>query len=100
MLGENVSQAAQFVESGNAQAGIIALAHALAPAMKNKGRYWAVPMDAYPTLKQAAIVLTKSKQQAASNKFLDYLRTPEATSVLAEYGFNLPQKPGSEEDRK
>src|ERR1700691_4474181 len=56
VLGESVSQAAQFVESGNAQAGLIALSHALAPAMKDKGRYWAVPLDAYPTLNQAAVV--------------------------------------------
>jgi molybdate transport system substrate-binding protein len=90
VLGENVSQAAQFVESGNAQAGLIALSHALAPAMKDKGRYWTVPLDAYPTLNQAAVVLSKSKQQDAARKFLDFLRSPEATSLLTSYGFSLP----------
>src|ERR1700688_4302257 len=89
VLGENVSQAAQFVESGNAQAGLIALSHALAPAMKNKGRYWPIPLDAYPALNQAAVVLSRSKRQDAARKFLEYLRTPEATSLLADYGFNL-----------
>src|ERR1700676_4191080 len=90
VLGENVSQAAQFVESGNAQAGLIALSHALAPALKDKGRYWTVPLVAYPTLSQAAIVLSRSKQQDAARKFLEFLRTPEATSLLTSYGFNLP----------
>lgn len=90
VLGENVSQAAQFVESGNAQAGLIALSHALAPALKDKGRYWTVPLDAYPTLNQAAVVLSKSKQQDAARKFLDFLRGPEATSLLTSYGFSLP----------
>jgi molybdate transport system substrate-binding protein len=90
VLGENVSQAAQFVESGNAQAGLIALSHALAPALKDKGRYWTVPLDAYPILNQAAVVLSKSKQQDAARKFLDFLRSPEATSLLASYGFSLP----------
>jgi molybdate transport system substrate-binding protein len=90
VLGENVSQAAQFVESGNAQAGLIALSHALAPAMKDKGRYWTVPLDAYPTLNQAAVVLSKSKQQDAARKFLDFLRSSEATSLLTSYGFSLP----------
>ena len=90
VLGESVSQAAQFVESGNAQAGLIALSHALAPAMKDKGRYWTVPLDAYPTLNQAAVVLSKSKQQDATRKFLDFLRSPEATSLLSSYGFSLP----------
>jgi molybdate transport system substrate-binding protein len=90
VLGENVSQAAQFVESGNARAGLIALSHALAPAMKDKGRYWVVPLDAYPTLNQAAVVLAKSKQQEAARKFLDFMRSPEATSLLTTYGFTLP----------
>lgn len=92
VIGENISQAAQFVESGNAQAGLVALSHALAPAMKGKGRYWAMPLDAYPTLNQAAVVLSKSKQQSAAQEFLEFLRTAEATSLLASYGFTLPEK--------
>jgi molybdate transport system substrate-binding protein len=91
VLGESVSQAAQFVESGNAQAGFVALSHALAPAMKDKGRYWIVPIDSYPTLNQAAVVLTKSKRQDAARAFLDFVRGPEATSLLAKYGFTLPE---------
>jgi molybdate transport system substrate-binding protein len=90
VLGENVAQAAQFVESGNAQAGLIALSHALAPAMKSKGRYWIIPLDSYPTLNQAAVVLSRSKSQAAARKFLEFVRAPEATSLLAVYGFSLP----------
>ena len=90
VLGENVAQAAQFVESGNAQAGLIALSHALAPAMKNKGRYWTVPLDSYPTLNQVAVVLSQSKSQAADRKFLEFVRSPEATSLLEAYGFSLP----------
>jgi len=90
VLGENVSQAAQFVESGNAQAGLIALSHALAPAMKDKGRYWTVPLDAYPTLNQAAVVLSRSKQGDAARSFLEFLRSPEAASLLTSYGFSLP----------
>ena len=90
VLGENVAQAAQFVESGNAQAGLIALSHALAPAMKNKGHYWLIPLDSYPALNQAAVVLSRSKSQAAAHKFLEFIRSPEATSLLAAYGFSLP----------
>jgi molybdate transport system substrate-binding protein len=92
VLGENISQAAQFVESGNAQAGLIALSHALAPAMKDKGRYWTIPLDAYPTLNQAAVVLSKSKQQDAARKFLDFLRSSEGASLLTSYGFSLPKE--------
>lgn len=91
VLGENVSQAAQFVESGNAQAGLIALSHALAPAMKGKGQYWMVPLDAYPTLNQAAVVISLSKQKEAARKFLEFMRGAEATSLLENYGFSLPR---------
>ena len=90
VLGENVSQAAQFVESGNAQAGLIALSHALAPALRDKGRYWTVPLDTYPTLNQAAVVVSRSKQQDAARGFLEYLRSPAATSLLTSYGFSVP----------
>jgi molybdate transport system substrate-binding protein len=100
VVGENISQAAQFVESGNAQAGLIALSHALAPAMKDKGRYWTVRLDAYPTLNQAAVVLSRSKQQDAARKFLEFLRTPEATSLLASYGFSLPATNNQTEKRQ
>ncbi len=92
VVGENISQAAQFVESGNAQAGLVALSHALAPAMKDKGRYWTVPLDAYPTLNQAAVVISKSKQPDATKKFLEFLRSAEASSLLLRYGFSLPGK--------
>jgi molybdate transport system substrate-binding protein len=92
VLGENVAQAAQFVESGNAQAGLIALSHALAPAMKNKGRYWTVPLDAYPTLNQAAVVLSRSKRPDAAQEFLKFVRSSESVSLLKNYGFSLPSE--------
>ena len=90
VLGENVAQAAQFVESGNAQAGLIALSHALAPALKDKGHYWSVPLDSYPTLNQAVVVLSRSKSQTQAHKFLEFARSPEAASLLEAYGFSLP----------
>jgi molybdate transport system substrate-binding protein len=90
VLGENISQAAQFVESGNAQAGLIALSHALSPALKGKGHYWTVPLDAYPTLNQAAVVLSKSTNPEAARTFLEFVRGPDGTSLLKNYGFSLP----------
>jgi molybdate transport system substrate-binding protein len=90
VLGENISQAAQFVESGNAQAGLVALSHALAPQMKEKGRYWTVPLDSYPTLNQAVVLLSHSRQKEAARKFLDFVRSPTITSLLQSYGFSLP----------
>src|SRR5438874_5409872 len=50
VLGENISQAAQFIESGACDIGIVALSLALAPSMKAAGKYWEIPMEAHPPL--------------------------------------------------
>ena len=92
VLGENISQAAQFVESGNAQAGFVALAHATAPAMQGKGKYWMVPADAYPPLDQGVVVISHSPHKQDAMAFLDYVKTPEATAILQRYGFSLPDQ--------
>ena len=92
VLGENVSQAAQFVESGNAQVGFIALSHAMAPAMQGKGKYWIVPAEAYPPLDQGVVVISSSPHKADAMDFLRSFKTPEITSVLQKYGFTLPLK--------
>ena len=90
VLGENVAQAAQFVESGNAQAGLVALAHALAPGMKGKGRYWEVPAEAYPPLAQGVVVITRSQHKKEAAEFVEYVKTKEAAAVLTKYGFTVP----------
>jgi molybdate transport system substrate-binding protein len=87
VVAENISQAAQFVESGNAQAGLIALSLALAPAMQEKGKYWQVPDSAYPALDQAAVVLKTSRQPAVARAFLEYLKTPAARAIFEKHGF-------------
>jgi molybdate transport system substrate-binding protein len=92
--GENVSQAAQFVESGNAQVGFVALAHVTSPEMKGKGRYWQIPTEAYPALDQGLVIISRSRRKKQAAAFVEYLKTPEAGKVLSSYGFNLPdQKP-------
>jgi molybdate transport system substrate-binding protein len=90
VLGENISQAAQFVESGNAQVGFVALAHAASPAMKGKGKYWEVPGDAYPPLAQGVVVLSHSPHKEEAAEFLNYVRTKDSGELLRRYGFTLP----------
>jgi molybdate transport system substrate-binding protein len=87
VMGESVAQAAQFVESGNAQAGFVALAHAVAPGMQGRGKFWQVPADAYPPLAQGAVVLTHSQRNEQAMAFLHYLQSNEAMEVLRKYGF-------------
>lgn len=90
VLGEDVAQATQFVASGNAQAGLTALALMLAPGKRPAGRYWLVPLDAYPPLDQAAVVVRRSDRQALARSFLDFLQTPQARAILSRYGFGQP----------
>jgi molybdate transport system substrate-binding protein len=87
VLGENVSQAAQFVESGSAEAGIIALSLAVAPAMKEKGRYVEVPAEFYPALQQGCVLLTSSKKKTNALAFVEFLKNPETVELLKSYGF-------------
>jgi molybdate transport system substrate-binding protein len=90
VLGENISQAAQFAESGNAQVGFVAMAHAVSPAMQGKGKYWEVPADFYPALAQGAVVIVPSRHQKEAADFLEYMKTKEAGVLLQKYGFSLP----------
>ena len=90
VLGENVSQAAQFVESGNADAGVIALSLAVAPTLTGKGRYAVVPIESYPRIEQGAVVLDAAADADAAQAFLDFVLGPDGRAVLDRYGFLLP----------
>lgn len=89
VYGENISQAAQFVQSGSAQAGILAMSLTFAPAMKS-GKTWEIPRDFYPPLEQAVVLLKSSSNKPAALAFLAFLRTEPARATLARYGFALP----------
>ncbi|MEC4889891.1 MAG: molybdate ABC transporter substrate-binding protein [Nitrospira sp.] len=91
ILGENISQAAQFIESGACDIGVIALSLAMAPAMKDKGSYWEIPAEAYPSLEQGAVILKQSKNQAAARSFLEFLQSSQGQDIMRRYGFTLPR---------
>jgi molybdate transport system substrate-binding protein len=88
VLGENISQTSQFVQSRNADIGIVALSLALGPTMSKTGRYYLIPSDMYSPIEQAAVVLKSAKDGAASRQFLDFVRSQTGSEVLARYGFN------------
>lgn len=90
VMGENVSQAAQFAESGNTQAGFVALAHAIVPAMQGKGKYWEVPADYYAPLAQGVIVISRSPHRKEAAQFLEYIKTKPAAQIFQKYGFTIP----------
>jgi molybdate transport system substrate-binding protein len=90
VLGENISQAAQFAQSGNADAGLIALSLALTPAMRASGHYVEIPASYHPPIEQAAVVLRSSRQPEVARQFLGFLQRPESQRALQAAGFLLP----------
>lgn len=90
VLGENVSQAAEFAVSGSAQAALIAKSLALAPAMKGAGQYWDIPLDSYPEIEQVAGISTSTKLKTAAQDFMNFVRSAEGANILQQYGFGLP----------
>jgi molybdate transport system substrate-binding protein len=93
VLGENISQAASFVVSGSADAGILALSLAFSPNMKDKGRYIAVPAADYLPIEQACVILNASKNKDTARQFLTFIETPAVGRVLKNYGFDVPSPP-------
>jgi molybdate transport system substrate-binding protein len=92
VLGENISQTAEFAETGNADAGILALSLVLSPALKEKGRYFQIADNLYSPIQQGVVVVSASKNHQSAQAFLDYIKTPAMTAILERYGFVLPGK--------
>jgi molybdate transport system substrate-binding protein len=86
VLGENISQAAQFVQSGNAAAGIIACSLASSPALQN-GRSWVIPAELYPPIEQTVVVLKAAREKAAAQELAKFVTQEAGREILAKYGF-------------
>jgi molybdate transport system substrate-binding protein len=90
VLGENISQTASFAVSGAADAAIVALALALSPNMKDKGRYAEIPASDYPPIEQACVILKSSQQKDTAKAFLNFIKTPAVAELFRAYGFAVP----------
>jgi molybdate transport system substrate-binding protein len=88
VLGENVSQAAQFATSGSAQGGIIAYAQAIAPTIAALGEYALIPAEWHQPLRQRMVLMRNAGDTASS--FYRYLQSPSARAIFKRYGFRLP----------
>ena len=89
VMGENIAQTLEFVESGAAGAGIVALSLASAPAVRGKGRYWEIPATVYPPIEQAGVVLARARDPRAATTFLTFLGSDAAARILTNYGFSV-----------
>ncbi len=91
VLGDNVNQAAQFVQTGAAQAGLVSLSLLLAPATQGQGAWKRVPQAWHSPLIQALVVLRRAATSTLAADFLQVLQAPPAQALLQRYGFALPQ---------
>ncbi len=87
---ENIAQAAQFVDSGNAQAGFISLTSASTPRLAADGRYFVIPAEDYPPLEQGAVLVTKAEHRVEGKKLLVFLMSTPVQQEMPKYGL----KPG------
>jgi len=90
VFGENISQTAQFVQTGAADAGIIALSLAISPGMANSGSYWIIPTESYGRLEQVYTVLQRGKGKSSVKTFLEFIQGKKGEKTLSGFGFILP----------
>jgi molybdate transport system substrate-binding protein len=88
--GENISQAFQFVATGNAPLGFVALSQVMQDGRIAKGSAWVVPASLHAPIKQDAVLLAKGKDNAAATALLQYLKGEKARGIIRSYGYELP----------
>lgn len=90
VFGEDMIQVMQFVQTGNAQVGIIALSFAVNPELASKGGYWLIPAELHEPLEQAYIITKHAEGNELAKRFADHMSTTPVRSVMIKYGFVLP----------
>jgi molybdate transport system substrate-binding protein len=89
---EDIAQAAQFVDSGNADAGLISLTAALTPRLSASGRYFVIPRDLYPPIRQGAVIISRTAHSREARAFLQYLLSGPVQGQLAHAGLTPVRK--------
>lgn len=87
--GQNITQAFQFVSTGNAELGFVALSQIYKEGKVENGSAWIVPSSLHDPIRQDAVILNKGKDNPAAKAFIDYLRGPKATAVIKSYGYQI-----------
>jgi molybdate transport system substrate-binding protein len=88
--GESIGQTFQFVSSGNAELGFVALSQVMQDGKIAQGSAWVVPANLHTALKQDAVLLLRGKDEAAATAFLAYLRSTAAKALVRGYGYEAP----------
>ncbi|HPE72668.1 MAG TPA: molybdate ABC transporter substrate-binding protein, partial [Candidatus Competibacter sp.] len=89
VTGENVSQTYQFVMTGNAELGFIALSQVMTDGQLSGGSTWIVPADLHEPIRQDAAILAKGQNQPAARALVEYLKGDKAAAIIKSYGYAL-----------
>ncbi len=92
VLGDNVAQAATFIDSGAAQAGLVAHSLVLSPALAGKGAWTLIPQQWHTPLEQALVVTRRAADNPLAAAFVRHLEAPPTRELLRRYGFALPEQ--------
>jgi molybdate transport system substrate-binding protein len=92
IYGENIAQAAQYVQSGNAQVGIIALSLALGPELSKQGSYALISDKLHRLLEQGFIITKRAADNSLAREFSIFMASKEARTIMRRYGFSLPEE--------
>ncbi len=87
--GQNIAQTQQFVASGNAELGFVALSQIYQDGKITSGSAWLVPAEMHDPIRQDALILTKGKDNPAARALVEYLRGAKAAEVIRAYGYQL-----------
>ncbi len=89
VTGENISQAAQFVQTGNADVGFVAYSTLKSPKLAGVGEFWLVPLSAHPPLEQGAVITRHGEKNPLSAKYLAFLKSSGAQAIFSQYGYSM-----------
>jgi len=91
VTGENISQAAQFVQTGNADAGFVAYSSLKSPKLAGVGQFWLVPPSTHAALEQGAVITRHGKDNPLSVQYLAFLKSSEAQTIFSQYGYSTAE---------
>ncbi|GGX48847.1 molybdate-binding periplasmic protein ModA [Saccharospirillum salsuginis] len=91
--GENIAQTYQFVRTGNAAVGFVALSQVMSDGAVRHGSAWIVPGHLHPPIRQDVVLLPRGEGNEAARAFLDYVRGESARAIIESYGYTVPASP-------
>ena len=92
VFGENITQTQQFISTGNAELGFVALSQVIENGKISSGSGWIVPSEQYSTIRQGALLLQAGAENPAATALLKFLKSPEALTIIRKYGYDLAEK--------